>query len=312
MVSPEQAIEACHALFGQHPGCRALHAKGLLVAGSFTATAEAHTLSRAAHLSGEPVPTVVRFSNGTGNPGEPDNKPGIRGMAAKFFLSNGSTTDISAQTAQLFISSTPDGFVDFLRASKRDALLGWRLARYVARYPRFLRGLRTSTAAMRIPASYATASYHALHAYRWIDANGKARYVRYHWIPQAGDARLSPAAARSKGAEFLTEEMRTRLASKPVCFDLQVQIAGPDDSTTDPSAPWASTQTITVGTLRITDSDSDRESSGHILVFDPMRVTDGIEPSDDPILHFRTYAYSVSVKERTGVSRGAEAPSTDQ
>jgi catalase len=43
-------------------------------------------------------------------------------------------------------------------------------------------------------------------------------------------------------------------------------------------------------------------------VFDPMRVTDGVEPSDDPVLHFRTLAYSASVKLRTGVERGAEAP----
>jgi catalase len=310
VVSPEQAIEATHELFGRHPGSRALHAKGFLVAGSFTATAEARTLSRAVHLSGEAVPALVRFSNGTGNPDEPDNKAGIRGMAAKFFLPNGSTTDISAQTARLFISSTPDGFVDFLRASKRDALLGLRLARYVVRYPRLLRSLRTNAAAMRVPTSYATVSYHALHAYRWIDADGGARYVRYHWIPQAGDAYLSAAAARSKSADFLTEEMTTRLGREPACFDLHVQIAGPDDSTTDPSAPWAGTQTVNAGTLRLTDSTSDRETSGHVVVFDPLRVTDGIEPSDDPILRFRSLAYSVSVKERTGVSRGAEAPPT--
>ena len=36
-------------------------------------------------------------------------------------------------------------------------------------------------------------------------------------------------------------------------------------------------------------------------MFDPMRVTDGIEPSDDPVLRFRTLAYSASVKLRTGV-----------
>jgi hypothetical protein len=92
---------------------------------------------------------------------------------------------------------------------------------------------------------------------------------------------LSPVAARSKDAGFLTEEMRTRLAREPVCFDLQVQIAGSSDSTTDPSAPWASAQTIAVGTLQITDSDSDQESSGYIVVFEPMRVTDGIEPSEE-------------------------------
>ena len=223
-------------------------------------------------------------------------------------LPDGSTTDISAQTARLFISSTPDGFIDFLRATKRDALLGWRLARYAAHYPRFFRTLRANASATRVPVSYATVGYHALHAYRWVDAHGGERFVRYHWVPQAGEQFLSPRAARSKSADFLTEEMKTRLADGPVRFDLQVQVAGAKDSTTDPSAPWASTNTITVGTLQITEPDSDRESSGHIVVFDPMRVTDGIEPSDDPVLHFRSYAYSVSVKDRTGVSRGPEAP----
>jgi len=34
-------------------------------------------------------------------------------------------------------------------------------------------------------------------------------------------------------------------------------------------------------------------------LFDPMRLTDGIEPSDDPVLRFRPRAYSVSVERRT-------------
>ena len=91
-------------------------------------------------------------------------------------------------------------------------------------------------------------------------------------------------------------------------FEYRVQIAGPTDSTVDPSAPWQSTQIATVGTLEITGPETQREHGGDIVVFDPMRVTDGIEPSDDPVLHFRTLAYSASVKLRTGVDRGAEAP----
>ena len=56
--------------------------------------------------------------------------------------------------------------------------------------------------------------------------------------------------------------------------------------------------------------ETQREHGGDIVVFDPMRVTDGIEPSDDPVLRFRTFAYSASVKLRTGVDRGPEAPAT--
>jgi catalase len=93
-----------------------------------------------------------------------------------------------------------------------------------------------------------------------------------------------------------------------VRFDFRVQIAGPNDSTVDPSAPWQSTQIVTVGALEIVGLDTEREHGDDIVVFDPMRVTDGIEPSDDPVLHFRTLAYSASVKLRTGVDRGPEAP----
>ena len=35
------------------------------------------------------------------------------------------------------------------------------------------------------------------------------------------------------------------------------------------------------------------------LIFDPTRVTDGIECSDDPILHARSAAYGVSYAQRT-------------
>jgi catalase len=308
MVTPEEAIEAVHQLSGTHPGCRALHAKGFLLRGSFTASAGAAALSRAAHLRGDRVPALVRFSNGSGNPAQADNRPGVRGMAVKLSLPGGSTTDISSQTARLFTSGTPEGFVELIRAVQPSVLTGYRLARYGLRHPEIFRGLAQNAVSARVPASYATVGYHALHAFRWIDADGGSRFVRYHWVPEAGEHFLSLPTAWSRGADFLTDELAARLAGGPVRFALTVQIAGPDDSTVDPSAPWAGTETATVGTLEIIGLDTEREHDGDIVVFDPMRVTDGIEPSDDPVLHFRSYAYSVSVKERSGVSRSAEAP----
>jgi catalase len=38
------------------------------------------------------------------------------------------------------------------------------------------------------------------------------------------------------------------------------------------------------------------------MIFDPMRLVDGIEPSDDPILQARPGAYSVSYRRRTASS----------
>ena len=60
-----------------------------------------------------------------------------------------------------------------------------------------------------------------------------------------------------------------------------------------------------MGTLEITGPETEREQGDDVLVMDPTRVTDGIEPSDDPILHIRSHAYSVSVERRSGIPRPA-------
>src|ERR1700733_12347450 len=143
-VSPDEAIEAIRGTGGAQPGCRALHAKGTLYRGTFTATPEAAQLSRAKHLDGSTVPTLIRFSNGSGNPRQPDGASGVRGMAVKFTLPDGSTTDVSTQTARLFVSSTPDGFVDLLRALTPSLMTPVRIAKLVATQPKLLPTLITS------------------------------------------------------------------------------------------------------------------------------------------------------------------------
>jgi catalase len=306
-VTPDEAIEAIRGTGGAQPGCRALHAKGTLYRGTFTATPEAAGLSRAKYLDGSTVPALIRFSNGSGNPAQRDGVPGVRGMAVKFTLPDRSTTDVSTQTARLFVSSTPDGFVDLLKAMRPSLTTPLRMAKYFLTHPRLFGALPVLRDANKVPASYATIEYHGLHAFRWIGADGSARFVRYHLVPTAAGQTSGPAA-HGKDPDFLTAELNTRLASGPVKFDFRVQVAGPNDSTVDPSAAWQSTQIVTVGTLEITGLDTEREHGDDIVVFDPMRVTDGIEPSDDPVLRFRTLAYSASVKLRTGVDRGPEAP----
>ena len=260
-------------------------------------------------MQGPPVEVTTRFSNGSGHPGSPDYAQDARGMATKFYLPDGSRTDIVALTLPRFFARTPEDFVEFTRAGKRLPLInqpGPRFLLYLARHREALPALRAFLA-LKPPASYATCRYNGIHAFRWVDASGGERHVRYSWLPEAGEATLPGGEAKAAGRNYLSDEIAERLGREPVRFTLQLQLAEPGDPTADPTAAWpAERETVAAGTLELTALEEGRETGDDILVFDPARLTDGIELSDDPLVSLRSQAYSVSVERRSGVGRPAD------
>jgi catalase len=301
-VTPVDAVDAAQSAFGRHPGSRALHAKGFLGTGTFTATDEARSLTTAAHMQGEPVPATFRFSNASGHPRSPDYAPDLRGLAIKLYLPDGSRTDLVCVTAPVFATRTPEVFVELIRAQGAGPAAAWKLPVLLARNPWLLTRLVKDMPVMRPPASYALLRYYGQHAFRWVDADGAERFVRYSLIPVAGEEPyLKLRAARRRGGDYLQEELSRRLAAGGVRFTLEVQIAEPGDPVTDASRAWPSSRRrVTAGTFEITGPDTQREQDGDVLVFDPTRVTPGIELSDDPVLRFRSPAYRESVARRMG------------
>jgi catalase len=304
VITPRQAVDAMNARFGVHAGFRALHARGVLCRGTFTGTPEAAAITTAAHLQGDAIPATVRFSNGSGDPAEPDHAPDVRGMAVKLYLPDGSRTDIVAQTAPRFPARTPEGFVEFVQAMEPGAQQAWKLPWFLVRHPQALAGLRANAVTLKPPASYTTVRYYAIHAFRWIAVDGTARHVRYRWVPERGEAFLPRGEAKVRGREYLTAELIARLNREPARMLLELQIAAPGDAVDDPTAPWREDRaTIAGGTLEVTELETGREQDGDVLVFDPTRVTDGIELTDDEILRTRADVYAESVLFRSGVRR---------
>jgi catalase len=302
-VTPAESTAAANEAFGRHPSYRALHAKGTLLTGTFIATPEAAALTRAAHMQGEPVPATVRVSNGGGNPNVPDFMPDVRGLAVKLYLPDGSRTDIVAQTAPRFVGSTPDVFLDLLRAQGPPLTVASKFPQFLLRHPAALAGLPANLPALRPPVSYATARYYAIHAFRFLDAAGGSRFVRYTFIPEAGDQRLGLRAAKARGPDYLQEEIRARIQTSRVRFVLELQIAQDGDPVDDPAAQWPRDRRRVLGAiLELTGLENERETGGDVLVFDPTRVVDGLELSNDPVLRFRREAYSDSVARRMETS----------
>lgn len=297
MTTPEQGLAKIHARFGAHDGHRALHAKGIHCHGTFTATPEAASLTRAAHMSGQPVPAKVRFSSGGGDPNVPDYVPDVRGLSVSFVLPDGKRTDVLGQTLPHFPFRDQEGFFALLTASKPSLLGVARFPLFVARYPLAARHVPAANAAMGRRASFAARQYVAFHAYRWVDADGGWRFVRYVWQPTIDEPDFSKGEAKQRGRDYLFDELRQRLDREPVRMRLEVQVADDSDNPNDPSDVWPDDrERVTVGTLEVTAVDDEADDG---IVFDPMRVTDGIEPSDDPVLRYRPDVYTLSHARRT-------------
>jgi catalase len=308
----EQIIEAANAIYGAHPHRRALHAKGLWCSGTFTASPEAASLSRAAPFRGDPIPALIRFSIGGGNPETHDAQRESRGMAVKLRPPGSHELDILGVTTPAFVVRTPEEFLELMRLRRPDPESGQpdfeKLGAFLAAHPESQTAVQ-ATLNTEPPASYATLAYYSPHAFRLVDAAGKGTWVRYRWTPAAGEATLPDDEARERGRDHLRSELEQRLANGPATFELVFQLAGDDDPLEDPTAVWPDDrELVSAGQLDVTEMVDDPETGDRIEVFDPTRVVDGIELSDDPILHARARAYSVSAYRRLGVE--VENPST--
>jgi catalase len=156
--------------------------------------------------------------------------------------------------------------------------------------------------------SFAQTAFHALHAFRFVNAAGDVQYARYHWEPEAGIAGQTRDELLQRPPNYLFEELEERLRKDPVAHRLVLELAEEGDPTDDPSAPWPEgRRRVTIGLLEITRTTTIEEIGDLIMMHDPTRVTDGIELSMDPVLAARRGIYEVSVAHRTGGWKGRQA-----
>lgn len=299
----ERLVDTLQAITGRHEGQRAAHARGVLCAGTFRPSAAAAEVCRAPHFAGGPHRAHARLSNGSGDPAARDSARGGHGLAVKVYLPDGATTDVVALTLETFFVRTVEDFIAFGEARVPDPETGApdlaRIGEFLGEHPETLPAVQ-ATMTTRPPESYARLAYHAIHAFRLTAPDGSERWVRWHWIPEAGAGTLSDEEARALPRDYLALEIAERLGRGPVAFALEAEIAQEGDPLDDPTAAWPEgRERVEMGRLELTGIAHDRERDGDVLVFDPVRVCDGIDLSADPILHARSGAYRVSVARRT-------------
>ncbi|MGE1173386.1 catalase family peroxidase [Pseudomonas sp. BW7P1] len=296
-------LDALYATFGKHSGFRATHAKGVLVNGFFTASPAAATLSRAAHLQGQPVPVVLRFSNFSGVPATVDGDPmaSPRGLAVRFRLPNGEVTDIVSHSFDGFPVATPEDFLVFLQgiaATVSTPPDPQPLQAFLAEHSRARHFLETAKPA---PSSYTRLEYFGVNSLVFSNRENQEHIVRYRIEPLTGQSLISDQQAARMPVDYLQDELTARLAKGPAQMRLIAQLAEPGDVVEDGSIPWPrNRREVELGlfTLDSVVPDEDQQSLQQRLDFSPGRLPDGIALSRDPMTLARDRIYQRAALRR--------------
>jgi catalase len=296
-----------HLNGGVHPGHRPAHAKGALLAGFFNPTPDAAALSLAPHFHAPSTPVVARFSDFAGVPAVPDNDPNVsspRGCAIRFQLGDHLHTDIVAHSADGFPVRTAPEFVEFLHAvgaSGPDVLHPNPIEQFLGSHPKALAFVQIPKP---IPTSFARESYFSVTAYKFIDASGTSRHVRYRILPDAGNEYLDAEGAAARGPNFLMEELAQRLTNGPIKMKISVQIANAGDVVDDATEHWpADRPQVLLGVVTLTGLTPNDDADGSRIIFDPIPRLEGIEPSADPLLEPRADVYLMSGRRRRAAAK---------
>src|SRR5271170_452785 len=296
-----ELLKQFDAIFGLNPGFRPAHAKGTMLTGTFTPSADAASLTNAPHIVRESTPVTVRFSDSTGVPLVPDNDPNAnpRGFAIRFDLAEHVHTDIVSHSTDGFPTRTGQEFLELLTAlatSDPKNLAGTPLEAFLGSHPKALAFVQAPKPA---PSSFARESYFGVTAMKFTNRDGVSRFGRYRIIPAAGNDHLDDAATAAKGPDYLMAEIVERVGRGPVKFKIMVQIANDGDVVDDATVNWpGDRQVLELGILTLTAPVADSAREQKQIIFDPIPRVEGIEPSDDPLLELRAAIYLISGRRR--------------
>jgi catalase len=302
-VNAPQMIDAFEGTFGVHPGQRRNHIKGTCAAGEFVGTAEAAALSRSVLFSGKTIPVVARFSLGGGSPEVPDAARAPRGMALEFHPPGGALQHITMINVPIFAAASPASFRDAILAAKPDPNTGQpdpeKLKAYAATHPDAL-ALTTLASRHGPTANYYQTTYFSVHTFKFIDAKGAEHLVKWRFIPRDGTKEMTAAEMKAAPHDFLEKNLIERTRKGPAAWDMIVYVGEPGDPQDNPTLAWPETRKhFAAGTLNITQATTQQKGMAcEPINFDPLVMADGIAPTNDPILLFRSPAYAVSFAKR--------------
>ena len=174
---------------------RIVHARGSAAHGYFECYEPLDDLTRASMFAeaGKRTPVFVRFSTVAGERGSTDTARDVRGFAVKFYTDEGNW-DLVGNNIPVFFIQDAMKFPDLVHAVKPEPHHAMPQAAsahdtfwdFVSLMPESTHMLMWVMSDRAIPRSYRMMQGFGVHTFRFVNADGESRFVKFHWTPIAG------------------------------------------------------------------------------------------------------------------------------
>jgi len=263
------------------------------------------------------TPVFVRFSTVVHGGHSPETLRDPRGFAVKFYTEDGNW-DLVGNNLKIFFIRDPLKFPDMVHAFKPDPVKNTndmeRMFDFLCQSPESTHMFTFLFSPWGIPANYRQMQGSGVHAYRWINAEGKAVLVKYHWEPVQGIRNLTQKEADE--IQKLSHDHATRDLYQAIEegnypeWELFVQILEDHDhpefdfDPLDPTKLWYKDQVPwhKVGKMVLNRNPENYFAEVEQVAFGTGVLVDGLDFSDDKLLQGRTFSYSDTQRHRVGAN----------
>ena len=298
---------------------RVVHARGTGAYAEFRATADLTDLTVAAPFQdkGQVTPVFVRFSSVINSKGSPETLRDPRGFAVKFYTEQGNWDIVGINFPVFFIRDAMK-FPDMIHALKPDPRTNLqdpnRYFDFFSHIPESTNMLTYLYSPLGIPTSLREMDGSGVHAFKFVNAEGDWKYVKFTWKSRQGNHGMTPQeAAKVQSTDFnhLTDDLYTHLdAGDDPVWDLYIQILDPSQLNSFDFNPLDTTKlwpedlipARKVGELTLNRTPDNFFQETEQAAMSPANLVPGVEPSEDRMLQGRLFAYVDAQRYRLGAN----------
>ncbi|GAA0477752.1 catalase [Streptomyces sp. NPDC046215] len=308
---------------------RVVHARGAGAYGYFEPYASCAEFTKAAFLQDPSVrtPVFVRFSTVQGPRGSADTVRDVRGFATKFYTSEGNY-DLVGNNFPVFFIQDGIKFPDFVHAVKPEphneiptgASAHDTLWDFVSLQPETLHTIMWLMSDRAIPRSYRMMQGFGVHTFRFVNAEGRGTFVKFHWKPKLGVHSLvwdEAQETQGRDPDFNRRDLWDTIEAGDFPeWELGVQLVPEEDEHSFDFDLLDATKIIPeelvpvrpIGRMVLDRNPDNFFAETEQVAFHTANVVPGIDFTNDPLLQARNFSYLDTQLIRLGGPNFAQIP----